>query len=171
MYIVQYVMIEPFQHSRKNRQKRRQRSSLTFGGRNWFNSIPHKRFETRMIRRKGWMEEHTRLGSIDASENGWSSGSHHIKAPTPKMDVQWFILAANWLLRHSSTSHRQQWRPLSSLLPVSSSMLFSNWKAPWWSCLQLTAINISIKVSATAKISVKLQSFFLQPCPQCSAVP
>ena len=49
------------------RQKRKQRSSLLFGGRNSFNSMPHNRFSTRMIWRKGWREERT-LGKIDASE-------------------------------------------------------------------------------------------------------
>ena len=34
---------------RKNRQKRRQRSSLLFGGQNSLNSLPHYRFSTRMI--------------------------------------------------------------------------------------------------------------------------
>ena len=36
-------------HRRRNRQKRRQRLSLLFVGRNSFNSLPHYRFSTRMI--------------------------------------------------------------------------------------------------------------------------
>ena len=52
---------------RRNRQKRRQRSSLLFGGWNFFHSLPHYRFSTRIIKRKGWIEERT-LGRMDASE-------------------------------------------------------------------------------------------------------
>ena len=46
-------------YKRRNRPKRRQRSSLLFGGRNSFNSMPHYRFSTTMIWRKGWFEEWT----------------------------------------------------------------------------------------------------------------
>ena len=41
-------------HWRRNRKKRRQRSSLLFGGRNSLNSLPHYRF-----RAPGWFEEKT----------------------------------------------------------------------------------------------------------------
>ena len=49
--------------------------------------------------------------------------NHH----PPKMDVLpktflQIILASKWLVWHSSTSPKQQWRPLPSLLSVSSSM-------------------------------------------------
>ena len=36
-------------------QKRRQRSSLLFGGQNLFNSLPGKLFSSRMIKRKVWI--------------------------------------------------------------------------------------------------------------------
>ena len=65
---------------RRNRPKRRQRSSLLFGGQNSFKSIPHYRFTTRMIWRKGWIEERT-LCRMDASRQ---TTPHH---PPPKMDV------------------------------------------------------------------------------------
>ena len=54
-------------HTRSYRQKRRQSSSLLLGGQNSFNTMPNYRFSTRMIWRKGWVEERT-LGRMDASE-------------------------------------------------------------------------------------------------------
>ena len=42
-------------HRRRNRQKKRQRSSLLFGGRNSFTSMPHYRFSARMIGRIWWI--------------------------------------------------------------------------------------------------------------------
>ena len=72
---------------RINRQKRRQRSSLLFGGWNSFNSMLHYTFSTRMIWRIGLIQEWT-LGRMGASKkNGWSSCSHHIKPPPLQMDV------------------------------------------------------------------------------------
>ena len=63
-------------HRIRIRQRKRQRSSLLFEGRNWFNSMPHYRFNTRMIWRNGWMEERT-LGRMDVLPY------HH----SPKMNV------------------------------------------------------------------------------------
>ena len=84
---------------------------------------------TRIIWRKGWIEEWT-LGRMDALKNEWSSGSHHTKPLCPpKLDVLanflslHIIHAAKWQKRHSSTSLKQQRRPLPSLLSVSSSIL------------------------------------------------
>ena len=89
---------------RKNRQKRRQRSSLLFGGQNSLNSLPHYRFSTRMNmknRRK------------DAWQNGAKKMDDHLVHTTPNhlppnMDVLQkpflqIILAAKWLVQHSSS--------------------------------------------------------------------
>ena len=88
-------------------QKRKQRSSLLFMSQNWFNSLPHYRLSARMIWRNGWIEKWT-LGGMDASEK-WMifhftpQKNHH----PPKTDVlpKYFlqiILAAKWIVRHSS---------------------------------------------------------------------
>ena len=104
-------------------QKRRQRSSLLFGGQNWFNSLLHYRFRARMIWRNGLIEkEKWTLGRLDASEQ-WDDlpvhttpKHHHSKMDVlPKTFLQ-IILAAKWLVGHSSTSPKQQRRPLPSLL-------------------------------------------------------
>ena len=57
-------------------------------------------------------------------KNGWSSGSHLTKPPpsqngcSSKTFLQ-IIIAAKWLVWHSSTSPKQQRRPLPSLLSLS----------------------------------------------------
>ena len=64
-------------------------------------------------------------------KDGWSFSSHQTKPPpshngySSKNFLQ-IILAAKWLVRHSSTSPKQQRRPLPSLLSNSSSMLHKN---------------------------------------------
>ena len=69
---------------RRFRQKRRQRSSLLFGARNWLSStvlyMPHYRFSTRMIWRNGWIEERT-FGGMNDSEKWKIFRSHHTKIP------------------------------------------------------------------------------------------
>ena len=102
-------------------QKQRQRSSLLFGGQNWFSSLPN-RFSARMIWRNGWIEKWT-LRGMDVSEQlDYTPFSlHHTKPHPPKMDVHTnfflqIILAAKWLTRDSSTSLKLQRRPLPSLL-------------------------------------------------------
>ena len=91
---------KPRQQRRRNRQKRRQRSSLLFGGQNTFNSIPRDRLSTRMIWRKGWIEEKTR-GRMDIYL------LIHTKPPPYQNWIffeKLFICAAKWLLRHSIKS-------------------------------------------------------------------
>ena len=111
----------PPQHRQRIIQKQRQRSSLLFGGQNWFSSLPN-RFSARMIWRNGWIEKWT-LRGMDVSEQlDYTPFSlHHTKPHPPKMDVHTnfflqIILAAKWLTRDSSTSLKLQRRPLPSLL-------------------------------------------------------
>ena len=63
------------------RQKSKQRSSLLFGGRNCFNSLPHLVFSTQII----WRINTRRITATWQNgyfvKNGWSSGSHHSKPP------------------------------------------------------------------------------------------
>ena len=101
------------------RQKRRQRSSLVFGLLNKCTSyFP-----------PGWFEEKDEKNNRYLTEwmlgkNGCSSGSYHTKPPpyqngcSPKTFVQ-IILAANWLVRHSSMSPKQLRQPFPSLLFLS----------------------------------------------------
>ena len=110
------------------------------GGRNSFSSMPHYRFSTRMIWRKGRIEDQT-LGRI--MKNGWSFGSHHAHQTTTLLKWMFFqktflqmILAAKWLVRHSRMSPKWQRRPLPSHLSVSfpmgenNSFLFSTHFVP-----------------------------------------
>ena len=62
-------------------------------------------------------------------KNGWSSGSRHTKPPPSKIYAltQTFlqiILAARLLVRHSSTSPKQQRRPLSDSFSIVRSAFF-----------------------------------------------
>ena len=75
LYCISYDVSDPgrfctsksWDHRKRIRQKKRQRSSLLFGERNWFNSMPHYSSSTRMIWRNGWIEEQT-IGRMDALE-------------------------------------------------------------------------------------------------------
>ena len=90
-------------------------SSLLFGGQYWFNSLPHYRFSARMISRNVWIEKLT-LGRMDALEQLDDLPVYTIpNQHPPKMDVlpKTFLHSS---LRHSSTSPKQQRRPLPSLL-------------------------------------------------------
>ena len=87
----------------------RQRSSLLFGGQNWFISLPHYRFRARMIWRNGWLEKWT-LGGMDTLEQlsdlpvHTPPNHHDLKMDVlPKTFLQ-IILAANWLIRYSNMS-------------------------------------------------------------------
>ena len=82
-------------------QKRRQRSSLLFGGQNWFNALPHYRLSARMIWRIGWIEQWT-LGGMDASEKIMIFKNFSLNNP-------WCY--SKWLVRHSSSSPKRQRRP------------------------------------------------------------
>ena len=55
-------------------QKGMQRSSLLVRGRNWFKSMPHKPFSTKMMKNKYWVE-------WMLWKNVQSYGSHHTKPP------------------------------------------------------------------------------------------
>ena len=82
----------------------------------WGTELPHWIFPTRMISKK-------RINRIKAT---WMiiqftpyTNHHPIKMVVlPKTFVQ-IILAAKWLVRHSSTFPKQQRRPLPSLLSLS----------------------------------------------------
>ena len=69
------------QHGRRNRQNRRQRSSLLFGGGILSITCRTYRFSPRLIMRKGWIEERTLVRTWRLEKNVWSSGSHHTKPP------------------------------------------------------------------------------------------
>ena len=89
-------------------QKRRQRSSQLFGGKNWLNSLPHYRFSARIIWRNGWIEKRT-INALEKLMTFYSSHYHPLKKVnrcSSKNFVQ-IILAAKWLLRHSSSSPTQ----------------------------------------------------------------
>ena len=99
-------------HRRRIRQKRRRRSSLLVEGRNWFNSIPNKRFSTRMIWRKGWIEELT-LGGMKASEK-WMIirfTSHQTTALSKWMYFPKFFFKSS--LQLNGQSDIQVWLPNS----------------------------------------------------------
>ena len=105
---------------KRNGQKSRQRSSLLFGGRNSFNSMPHYRFSTRMIWRNrrtdvwytGWFRK------TPTNPTTWQNGCS-FKNFSSNQDS---LLLHNRQVRHSSTFPKQQGRPLPSLPSVSSSM-------------------------------------------------
>ena len=78
-----------------NRQKRRQRSSLLFGGQNSFNSIPHYRFRT--------MEDSK--NRMNRRPDAWQ-GCFRKMDVLPKTFLQ-IVLAAEWPERHSSTSPKK----------------------------------------------------------------
>ena len=84
------------------------------------------------LARKKWMDR-----KRDTWRNGCFGKMDDLPVPTttnhhpPKMDVLSKIflqifLAAKWLVQHSSTSPKQQQRPLPSLLSNSSSMSYQN---------------------------------------------
>ena len=93
----------------------RQRSSLLFGGKNSFNSMPHYKFSSRKILRKWWIEE---LTEWMLQKNGWSSGSHQTKPPPTKNGFSFQNFSSNHPCCYS------KWQPpLPSLISASFSMV------------------------------------------------
>ena len=102
--------VERRHHRRRHRQKRRQRSSLLFGGNSSFNSMPHYRFEhqddlNKRMNRRMYAWQNGCFRKINDHLVHTTPNQHPSKIDVLSKSFLQVILAAKWLVRHSSTVH------------------------------------------------------------------